>query len=243
MQSVAAFNAPGPVPFDINDANNPDWVNSLCPCGSGKRVGDCHSNRSTKRWLLPRHAPLLSDPVTGHARQGCYAASTCDCAGKLTKEHWISEGILRSPTFGDGRKVDIGELFWQRETSQVLPIAALGARVLCERHNNALSRLDSTATRLHATVERYYLAQLREPDRYVSEFDLISGEDIERWLLKLVWGRLAAAKETPTLLEDTRTRKVLLQYLFRDGKLPRGWGLYIRGRRTQVSQGDFTHTG
>lgn len=37
----------------------------------------------------------------------------------------------------------------------------------------------------------------------------------------------------PTLLEDIRARKVLLQYLFRDGRLPKGWGLYIRGRGAQ----------
>jgi hypothetical protein len=73
-------------------------------------------------------------------------------------------------------------------------------------------------------VERYYLVQLREPDRHVSEFALVSGDDIERWLLKLVWGRLVAANDIPALLEGVRTRKTLLKYLFRDGRLPKGGG-------------------
>jgi hypothetical protein len=154
------------------------------PAG-GRSAGNC---RDINRCLQVR------PPVTP-ARAATQRQQN-DCFGKLTKEHWISAGILRSPTFGDGKNVNISELFWQQSgVSDVLPVVALSAKVLCEHHNNALTRLDSTATRLHSTVEHFYLAQLREHDSRTSEFDLISGEAIERWLLKLIWGRLAAANE------------------------------------------------
>ena len=228
--SAAAFNRDGPVAFSIDDPHQRDWMNAACPCGSTRPAGECHASRRTKRWKLPQHEPLLTGPPTGQARSGCYAASTNDCFGKLSKEHWISAGILRSPTFGDGKRVNISELFWQQSgAADVLPVSGLSAKVLCERHNNALTTLDSTATRLHSTVEHFYLAQLREHGSRTSEFDLISGEAIERWMLKLIWGQLAAANEIPGLLEDRGTRNTLLKYLFRDGRLPKGWGLYFKG--------------
>jgi hypothetical protein len=110
----------------------------------------------------------------------------------------------------------------------VLPVSGLSAKVLCERHNNALTTLDSTATRLHSTVEHFYLAQLREHGSRTSEFDLISGEAIEMWMLKLIWGQLAAANEIPGLLEDRGTRNTLLKYLFRDGSPSQGLGAVLQ---------------
>jgi hypothetical protein len=201
--------------------------NGPCPCGSGLPAGECHVSRSTRRWRLPAYTPLLNDEPTGYAHPRCYAGFTYDCSGKITGEHWLSEGILR--LFGEEKTVRVGGLPWLTKESEECSIKSLAANILCDRHNSALSRLDKTATRVQTTLERYQLSQLQRPDPHGNEFDLYSGEELERWLLKLIWGATAAAKSIPDNLRATRLRNQLAQYLFRDGRLPKRWGLYIRG--------------
>jgi hypothetical protein len=167
--------------------------NGPCPCGSGLAAGECHVSRSTRRWRLPTYTPLLNDEPTGYAHPRCYAGFTQDCSGKITGEHWLSG------------------LPWLTEESEECSIKSLAANILCGRHNSALSRLDKTATRVQTTLERYQLSQLQQLDPHGNEFDLYSGEELERWLLKLIWGATAAAKSVPDNLQATRLRNQLAQ--------------------------------
>ncbi|GFG63972.1 hypothetical protein MKUB_14620 [Mycobacterium kubicae] len=78
-------------------------------------------------------------------------------------------------------------------------------------------------------MERYQRSQLRSPELNDNEFDLCSGEELERWLLKVIWGAAAAASSVPDNLKTAPLSEVLASYLFRDGLLPRHWGLYLTG--------------
>jgi hypothetical protein len=176
--------------------------------------------------------PLLTDARTGIARDGCYGAFTNDCDGKLTNEHWLSKGVLLAA--GDSQPVRISGLSWQTGHEVSLSAEALGSNILCDRHNRALSRLDTTALRVFSALRRYQRAQLIRPDPHGNEFYLGSGEELERWLLKLFWGATAAgviAREGHriTELRTTADREMLADYLFRDGSLPDGWGMYVEG--------------
>jgi hypothetical protein len=161
------------------------------------------------------------------AHRRCYAASTNDCDEKLTLEHPLSKSILKD--IGDGTTVRASNTYWQKGSPVPadLPVTTMGSRMLCSRHNTALSKLDDTALEVYRTLERFQLAQLHHPDPHGNEFNLISGERFERWILKAVWGMTAGAKTTPASLNDQRERNVFMRYLFRDGLLPRGWGLHI----------------
>jgi hypothetical protein len=82
------------------------------------------------------------------------------------------------------------------------------------------------------TLDHYQIDFRTQPDPHGSEFDLYSGEEIERWLLKLLWGGAAAGVlgrggQPVNDLRTTADRNMLAEYLFRDGSLPRGWGLYV----------------
>ncbi|WBP95688.1 hypothetical protein O6072_05745 [Mycolicibacterium neoaurum] len=120
--------------------------------------------------------------------------------------------------------------YWQQgdPTPTPLPVATLGSKMLCNRHNTALSKFDDTALEVYQTLERFQLSQLRHPDPYGNEFSLVSGEHFERWILKALWGMTTGPKNTPASLRYRREQKMFMRYLFRDGLLPRGWGLYIR---------------
>ncbi len=110
---------------------------------------------------------------------------------------------------------------------QWVGIKPLGSHVLCERHNNALHRLDSAAVQVQATLERYQSPDIDGSDPGGSEFDLVSGDEFERWLLKVAWGYKAIEDAIPGSLKESRERDMLLRYLFRDGLMPKGWGLYM----------------
>jgi hypothetical protein len=198
-----------------------------CPCGSGKQAGNCHVNRAKGNWKLPPYKPALTDAKTGISCAGCFASFTNDCDGKLSEEHWLSKGlVLRTGT--NGRV----EITWKQQPPKVVQASAFSEKILCERHNNALSKLDATAVAVFEALDHFESDQGNQPDPHGSEFDLYSGEALERWLLKMLWGGTVSGAFTksgiPTtaLREPAKYQVKLADYLFRGGKLPRDWGMY-----------------
>jgi hypothetical protein len=217
-----------PVTYTPNPAYwGPDHIGP-CPCGSGKQAGSCHVNKAKGDWKLPPYKPALIGAKTGISCAGCFASFTNDCEGKLSDEHWLSKGIaLRVGT--NGRV----QIIWKKKPQQVVQASAFSEKVLCERHNNALNRLDATAIAVFDTLDHFQTDQGSQPDPHGSEFDLYSGEALERWLLKLLWGGTASGAFTENgtpitaLREPGKYQVMLADYLFRGGKLPPGWGMYI----------------
>ena len=188
---------------------------------------ECHLDARSHRWQLPPFEPLLSGPPTASSTDGCYAATTSDCKGKLSNEHWLSKGVLVDAS--DGKKVRIGGLPWQPEGRiDDLPPNTLGSNILCERHNNSLSPLDAHAAHAFRTMDAFYIDQITKDDIGGSQIDLVHGEHLERWLLKMMWGATAAFSTVPPIRSDI-DQAMLAHYLFRDGLLPRDWGLYTKG--------------
>src|SRR5580700_8219664 len=114
-----------------------------CHCLSGKVAARCC--RSTCDWRATGAVTATEGPPTGKSRRRCYAASLLDCSDELDGEHYISEGVLEA--LGDG-PLELTGLPWQQGKMQVLRTGSLTAKVLCHRHNLALSALDGVAARL-----------------------------------------------------------------------------------------------
>ncbi len=122
-------------------------------------------------------------------------------------------------------------------------VATSGAKILCERHNSALSTLDTAAGQLFRALH-HYQADLREnPEPHGNEFALFHGDLIERWMLKLFWGALAAGSlgkdggGVEGLRSDIDLR-ALAAILYRGEPLPDGWGLYVAGRPEEPFSGE-----
>lgn len=228
MPRVTPFDPPlRPAPFTACGAGLGPSAAEPCPCGSQRLSADCHFDAQTSRWQLPPVDPLLSGPLTGSSIRGCYAALTSDCKGKLSNEHWISKGVLVDAS--DGKRVRIGGLPWQPEGRiDHLPPSTLGSNILCERHNNSLSPLDAHAAHAFKVMDNFYIDQIGKNDLGGNHIDLVHGEHLERWLLKMIWGATAAFPTVPPIRSDI-DRTMLAQYLFRDGRLPTDWGLYTKG--------------
>jgi hypothetical protein len=87
-------------------------------------------------------AEMMQKGPTGYRHGKCYANRYGDCSTKISREHFISENLLRRIHLTEPAK--IAGLAWQdREKFDIVPIKGLASNILCQRHDEALSRLDA----------------------------------------------------------------------------------------------------
>lgn len=148
-----------------------------CFCGSDKKVRFCHP--MGKRREIPRPSPSTCTPPgpqTGFAHPGCYARALNDCSTDISGEHLFSEVTLNLVAGQDGKVARTGYPWQEEGELQTLTPSNCKANVLCKRHHNALSAVD-TAT------GRFLKAVLKTPD-FLRNEDLrvlmLSGDDLER---------------------------------------------------------------
>jgi hypothetical protein len=142
----------------------------------------------------------------------CYARALNDCDPKVSKEHYFSRGVMRAVA-QRGPTNTVRIIRDGRPDLELPPDQALQAKVLCRRHNSALSRLDATGERLFRAI--------REGVVLVPAFGYRSlpGPDVERWLLKVACGsRAVEKKEIPF---------EWLRLLFGSSEIPPPRGLYM----------------
>jgi hypothetical protein len=104
-----------------------------------------------------------------------------DCGSERSREHYISESLLHYLNRDNNFRV--GGLPWVKGKEQVLPPSALASRVLCKRHNSALSELDTIAVRLFQAFDEEGAVGSGQQLIY-----FFSGHDLERLLLKILCG-------------------------------------------------------
>lgn len=193
-----------------------------CPCESGKLIKDC-TCLTTADELIPQpvKTPL---PVSraGFRHPKCYASAIGECDRSLSREHCVSQAILKS--IGDGYTVTVeGFRPWIGENlPQKISVASFTAKVLCTRHNSALSPLDVVANRFFRRLSDAHSAH--HPAVYA-----FNGHDIERWMLKCLCGFMASGSTAHNDVQIPKTSppKGFLDVLYGLDTLPDGWGMYL----------------
>lgn len=171
--------------MNLRDAFDPG---DPCPCGSGFDAGDCCLLRAG-RWHKRPSNILPPGSATGFSNPACYARSTKNCSSDISREHFISHDVLRC--FENDGTLGLVGAPWQPEgTEKSLPPNALASKILCGRHNHALSPLDAEAGRLFRTIGAFDRDFNDKPA--TDAMAMFSGEDIERWMLKTVCGMVAS---------------------------------------------------
>ena len=197
--------------------------NASCPCGSGEKAKRCCLT-ANNNWLKVTANLTPPRPVTGFSHPNCFAASTRDCSPKISLEHFISRGLL---TQLNNNSAIIAGLAWQPKAKfNRIGINSLASKVLCVRHNTALSSLDGPVIRLSQALEDFDDALANETSVINTELRLFSGEDIERWILKAIIGAVQSKNLTSVLPGD------LTNILFGIQPWPTDWGLYLEMRVT-----------
>jgi hypothetical protein len=125
-----------------------------------------------------------STPPTGSARY-CWAAPLGNCDGKLSAEHYVSRSVFPAPSLVVTRsgKITMGP--------RQMSVESYARKMLCRRHNSALSPLDQSAGEVFETLRRsgeiYERHRLLPPyTRPMEEVLEVRADLLERWLLKVV---------------------------------------------------------
>src|SRR5579872_5204962 len=72
-----------------------NFEKDACPCGSGIVIRDCCLRPDGR--LIPKRVSLpFPNSPTNYAHPKCYCRILNDCDTKISTEHFVSEGILRS---------------------------------------------------------------------------------------------------------------------------------------------------
>jgi hypothetical protein len=113
-----------------------------------------------------------------------------------------------------------------------ISINDFSSKVLCDGHNAALSVLDAAASNAFVTIEKLgaALGKKDTPGLQEHSFYLASGIDLERWMIKVYCGLVAAKKirgQAGKIVERSDLEPHLLPALFGTKPLPSPLGLYV----------------
>ncbi len=154
----------------------------------------------------------------------CYANFLGNCKGAISREHYISCSLLK---LVPGDSVTIRGVPWLgKGESRVIDKYAFCAKVLCEHHNHELSVLDEEIGRLFHVLfdvfrKDYMPAQVALTDNDVSV--RFNGRIVERWLLKMLCGAIAAGNWQGAHREPDAD---LVKTLFNQREWPKQFKLY-----------------
>jgi hypothetical protein len=145
-----------------------------CRCGTGLPAGQCcfKGNRWHKR---PSILNMRNTGATG-SHASCYLRDTNACDTKITREHLVSESVLEVLA---EKEVAVTGPSWLKGQQKILPFAALVSKCLCHAHNSRLTSIDAAGARFFAAFQTCGTTENPPAQHF-----LISGHDLERWLLK-----------------------------------------------------------
>ncbi len=188
------------------------FLDGPCVCGSIKRFQDCCYKDGV---VAGRSSPSPTSPpppATNYSNPRCYAHPLNDCDAKLSKEHYLTRGVLRLLAAG-GPSNTVRATGLGIPADEFPPDQVAQSKILCRRHNSVLSALDVVGERLFRAVNHGLKSQSEV------SYHAAPGVDVERWLLKVACGVLAAAKKAVPV--------EWLQMLFGYSEISSPRGLYM----------------
>jgi hypothetical protein len=115
--------------------------------------------------------------------KGCWAAALRDCSKKMSREHTVSQSLFTSD------EIMVQGFPWCLREPKKIGIANLVAKILCEKHNNSLSELDTAAVDAFNVFREsvrlnHVRGKLKRPPIWNIKRLTIDGPRLERWFLK-----------------------------------------------------------
>lgn len=165
--------------------------NDDCPCGSGRKFKKCWQRAGSMLHPLPVSLALPTQS-TSAVNHKCALRNLNSCSSSLSVEHFISQSVQ-----AELRGAIQAMATHSPDPSKLIAafdhIVVDGARVLCGTHNTALSPLDVVGQRLAHGICAIACSLLGVTMGPTSQrFLLVNGHDIERYLLKMMIGAVAA---------------------------------------------------
>ena len=174
---------------------------------------------------MPSHA-FIPFNENGFSHPKCYLGCTNGCSEKISGEHYFSESLLHQIE-RTNKTIDLAGVKWlPPEHWKSVGKSALTAKILCKRHNELLSPLDTEIAHLSrhiADIDGEFL----KPNPTSLHFR-INGALLERWALKtmigLVESRQVASKNG---IEYSYKNECIRLLCDPNYDWPLNWGLYF----------------
>ncbi len=160
------------IPWNLEDC---------CPCGSNNSFGNCCFD---KNFGFKARRPNLkpTGECTGYRNPRCYLGVSANCSKEISKEHYISHSLLKQ-----FERLRVTGIPWDPNPIE-LPAKKLTSKILCQRHNNALSKLDAEAGRFFEAIDDAMKhASEKSLSRKAKNF-LLNGDAFELWGVKTIAG-------------------------------------------------------
>jgi hypothetical protein len=110
----------------------------------------------------------------------CWAARLGGCSQKISREHLVSESLF-------SELVDVQGFPWCKDKPTRIGLSGLTAKILCVKHNNDLSPIDTIGGKAFETLQEVTrLSNVREKKKQVWTVKKyrIDGKGLECWFLK-----------------------------------------------------------
>jgi len=166
--------------------------------------------------------------ITGFSHAECYMRDTRNCSGDISREPYLSQS-LRDLFDAKTVKADFpwNDVGHQTTSGLENPTPA----ILCTRHHTALSPLDAVAAQAFGNLVDAALYVIRKSLATKRTFYAVSGEGLELWGLKLLFGAYHAtlAAKDGEALKDTHPLDFgIFQRALEGRALAPPCGLYVR---------------
>ncbi len=223
------------------------FFTKTCPCGSRKKAYHC-CWRGNGCWETTP-VGVIAIKETPYVNERCYLSPLGNCSRTITREHFISKNILKRIAWGKETpgiatptlKFEGARHFFGGKECLEIGINAFAAKVLCDKHNSALSLIDTAVGLAFETIEALAedAAKLHKGGSLLS-FDISSGLDIERWMIKVFCGLIAAGKIkgiSGQAAKRSCLQRYLLDALLGSKAVPEPLGLYMHTFAGQERKG------
>lgn len=185
----------------------------------------------------------MTDTDLGYKHPKCYANTRGGCSTSISGEHYISHALIRLYTFDDP------DVRIRPSPNYRIPVGIqpkkFVANVLCTAHNNGLSNADQAALAFATFLRDIALRYLNGAGAWGDPEEVeISGDDFQRWVLKLLITHAAA--DVYTEKDGDRVKTIVpdeaIDLLLDRAEWPRTWGLGVTGdlSNSHLSYDPFT---
>ncbi len=179
------------------------------------------------RVLSRRETSMTNQSSANYEHPKCYLAGRGACHKTISLEHWMSKSLLRELGTTVAVKglpgVPVGQ-------AKVIGIGALGANILCKKHNSMLSNLDENALKFFNLRRRIDRSFSKPPFAQMIANYQVDGSLFERWILKALAGMVlsgAAEIDGQKIKSVFSMNTELLFDALLTGHLPEGRGLSL----------------
>ncbi|ORA01995.1 hypothetical protein BST17_25635 [Mycolicibacterium bacteremicum] len=167
----------------------------------------------------------------GFSHQKCYANTRGGCSTKITGEHYVSHGLIK--LYGNNDPAYKVQHRTGKGVGHPVQPKEFKANILCTNHNSGLHHADDAALEFATFLRRNaFQYNAGAGDWGDSEEITISGDDMQRWVLKLFLNH--AVKDHFTVQQDKKVSfpTEAIDLLLDRAAWPPTWGLCVAADTT-----------